>query len=100
MTCSNTLVCVATLPPGTNGARRVVVGWLRDGMLAKSEKPRHAVHEAGPIITSDLCPVHTRLMYEALPRSQSFRLSVDAVWSDQFALPNRAFALRLWLEWF
>ena len=64
----------------------------------KKEKPRHAKHEAGLIITSDLCPVRTGPMYEALPRSQSFRYWLDAVWSDQIALPNRAFAFRLKLE--
>jgi hypothetical protein len=61
------------------------------------EKPRHAKHEAGLIIV---------LMYAQSSRagvrgSASFcivRFLVHAVWSDQCALPNRAFALRLGLE--
>jgi hypothetical protein len=44
-----------------------------------------------------LVPSHTGLIHEALPRYSVVRIWVRAVWSDQSALPNRAFALRLGL---
>ena len=88
--CANVLACLKTWCWG--------LSVLSCTNPIEKEKPRHAMHEAGPIITSDLCPVRTGLMYEALPRSLSFRFWLDAVWSDQIALPNRAFALRLRLE--
>jgi hypothetical protein len=57
--------------------------------------------KAGLIIISEFMPSNAELLYESMTlvsKYQSFR--VRAVWPDQDALPNRAFALRLRLECF
>jgi hypothetical protein len=61
------------------------------------EKPRHAKHEAGLIIVL-MCAQSSRAGVRGSASFCIFEFLVRAVWSDQWALPNRAFALRLGLE--
>jgi hypothetical protein len=65
--------------------------------MPATEKPRRAKHETGLVITSE-APSKAGLVHEGFASLGTVWFLVRAVWSDQFALPNRAFALRLRLE--